>query len=333
MTVTSRLFEAYLKCPTKCFLWSRGETGTGNAYADWTHAQNLSCQLEGVTRKREGVANNECTTGPLDRKDLKFAKWRLAVNSKAYAQDLESTIHAVERVPSATPGEPARFIPIRFIFTNKISRHDKLLLAFDGLVLSEALGREVDHGNIIHGDDIVTLSVKTSALESEVRKITAKIATLLSGKEPDPVLNRHCAECEFRDRCKQKAVETDDLSLLAGVTEDERIRYRSKGIFTVTQLSYTFRPRRTPKRAKNPGKPRYNALQALAIREKTIYIHGSPQIPDSKAQVYLDIEGLPDSDSYYLIGVLILSEGQETFHSFWADQREQRAGTSEHSGY
>jgi hypothetical protein len=62
MTVTSRLFEAYLKCPTKCFLWSRGETGTGNTYADWTHAQNLSCQIEGVTRMKEGVANNECIT-------------------------------------------------------------------------------------------------------------------------------------------------------------------------------------------------------------------------------------------------------------------------------
>jgi hypothetical protein len=32
----------------------------------------------------------------------------------------------------------------------------------------------------------------------------------------------------FRDRCKQKAVGTDDLSLLAGITEDERIRYLRK---------------------------------------------------------------------------------------------------------
>ena len=30
MTVTSRLFDSYLKCPTKCFLWSRGETGTSS---------------------------------------------------------------------------------------------------------------------------------------------------------------------------------------------------------------------------------------------------------------------------------------------------------------
>jgi predicted RecB family nuclease len=131
----------------------------------------------------------------------------------------------------------------------------------------------------------------------------------------------HCAECEFRDRCRQKAIETDDLSLLSGITEAERTRYRSKGIFTVTQLSYTFRPRRAPKRAKNPGRLRYPALQALAIRENSVYIHGTVRLPDSASQVYLDIEGLPDTDSYYLISALVFfCEGQETFHTFWAEQ-------------
>lgn len=41
------------------------------------------------------------------------------------------------------------------------------------------------------------------------------------------------------------------------------------------------------------------------------------------SQVYLDIEGLPGSDSYYLIGALIVSEDQEAFHSFWADQTSE----------
>jgi predicted RecB family nuclease len=196
--------------------------------------------------------------------------------------------------------------------------------AFDALVLSNALGREVVLGKIVHGDDFVTCKVKTSALEGEVRSVNAKIATLISGKKPpDLVLNRHCPECEFRDSCRRKATETDDLSRLAGITEEERNRHRSKGIFTVTQLSYTFRPRRTPKRAKNPARPRYPALQALAIRENTVYVHGSPRPPDSKTQVYLDIEGLPDRESYYLLGALIVSEGQETFHSFWAAETSQ----------
>ena len=321
MIITPHLFEAYLKCPTKCFLRSLGETGAGNAYADWVFAQNTFYEREASRRLQEGVANDECAIGPLDRKELNSATWRIATEIKVYAQNLECTLHAVERLPSDTPGTPAQFTPTRFIFTNKLGRYDKLLLAFDALVLSETLGREVALGKIIHGDDFVTLKVKTSALESEVLRITAKIATLISDKKPpDLVLNRHCPECEFRDGCSQKATGTDDLSLLTGITEDERIRYRSKGIFSVTQLSYTFHPRRTPKRAKNPGRLRYPALQALAIRENTVYIHGNARLPDSDAQVYLDIEGLPDTDSYYLISALVVCEGQETFHTFWADQ-------------
>ena len=40
--------------------------------------------------------------------------------------------------------------------------------------------------------------------------------------------------------CRKIAVETDDLSLLANVTAKERQKLNGKGIFTVTQLSYTF---------------------------------------------------------------------------------------------
>ena len=153
-------------------------------------------------------------------------------------------IHAVERAPGKGSGKAAQFIPIRFIFTNKLSRDVKLLLAFDALVFSEAFERGVGLGKLIHGDNFATLNVKTTALIGEVRKRIEKIAAILSKKTPvDLILNRHCPECEFRDRCRQKALETDDLSLLAGMSAKERQKLRSKGIFTVTQLSYTFRPR------------------------------------------------------------------------------------------
>jgi hypothetical protein len=179
-------------------------------------------------------------------------------------------------------------------------------------------------GKIIHGDDHATLKVNTGALVGEVRRVTEKIGALLSSNAPpELVLNRHCPECEFRNQCRQKAVEKDELSLLSGMTETERQGHRSKGIFTVSQLSYTFRSRRAPKRAKNPATPHYFALQARAIRENTVFIHGTPRLPKSETQVFLDIEGLPDNGSYYLIGALVVSGGKEIFHSFWADHESQ----------
>ncbi len=314
MKISANFFEAFLKCPTKCWLRFTGEPTAGNAYAEWVQAQDKSYRADAAKRLIADVPANECDVALLVE-NLKTAKWRVVVdvlarielgrsrgnetqtsppeNSQSLlssAATIETRLHAIERIPSAGQGRPAQFVPIRFICRNKLAKDDKLLLAFDAFVLSEMLGRAVSPGKIIHGDDHSTLKVKTPALAGEVRKRLGKITALLgSPTPPDLVLNRHCAECEFQARCRKLAVEKDDLSLLAGMSAKERQKLRSKGIFTVTQLSYTFRPRRTPKHAKNPAKPRYLALQALAIRENTIYFHGTPTLPQSITQVYLDI--------------------------------------------
>jgi predicted RecB family nuclease len=324
MNITADLFEAYLKCHTKCFLRSHLAAGVGNTYADWVRTQTDAYRNDQIKElKTTAGRDGRIITAPLSEK-LKAAEWGYTFDFVARAQNLESHIHMLESVAPEESSKPVRFVPIRFVFTNKINKDDKLLLAFDALVLSEVVGREMGLGKIIHGDGRSTLNVKISALVSEVQKLISKITTLISVESPpDLILNRHCAECEFKVRCRQKAIEADDLSLLSAMTEKERSRHRSKGIFTVNQLSYTFRPRKAPKRAKNPAKPHYVALQALSIRENTVYIHGDPQLPASECNVFLDIEGLPDSDFYYLIGALFVINGQETFHSFWADNANE----------
>ena len=324
MKITTPLFEAGLKCITKCFLRSLGETGTGNAYADWVRTQAESYRNAGTNGLMAGAADDECIIGSPGAENWKTAKWRLAVDLVARAENLESRLHAVERVPSEGRGQPGQFTPIRFVFTNKLNRDDKLLLAFDALVLSEMLGRKVGLGKIIHGDNQATLKVKTSALAGEVRKLTGKIATMLSTPSPpDLVLNRHCAECEFQAQCRQKAIEKDDLSLLSRMTEKERRKFNSKGIFTVTQLSYIFRPRRRPKRLTAKREKYHHSLKALAIRERKIHIVGSPELKVEGTPVFLDVEGLPDRDFYYLIGVRVKTAQGVVQHSLWADSASE----------
>jgi hypothetical protein len=51
MTITADLFEAFLKCPTKCYLRSRGEVGAGHAYADWLRTQNESWHRDRIKCK------------------------------------------------------------------------------------------------------------------------------------------------------------------------------------------------------------------------------------------------------------------------------------------
>jgi hypothetical protein len=53
MTITSQLFEAFVKCPTKCWLKHSGENGMGNAYAAWVHTllDSTSAVIEGAFEK------------------------------------------------------------------------------------------------------------------------------------------------------------------------------------------------------------------------------------------------------------------------------------------
>lgn len=198
MLITSHLFEAYLKCQTKCFLRSLNRRPAANGYSDWVRAQQASYLSEGIKRLTEGAAQNECITRPITGQDVQSVKWRLALETTARVQNLESTIHAVERRVLEGRDNLALFSPIRFIFTNKLHRDDKLLLAFDALVLSELLGRQVGAGKIIHGNSCATLSVKTDALVTEVRRANEKISALLSANSaPELVLNHHCPKCEL----------------------------------------------------------------------------------------------------------------------------------------
>jgi len=81
------------------------------------------------------------------------------------------------------------------------------------------------------------------------------------------MLNKHCPYCAFHQRCHAEAMAKDDLSLLRGLSAKDITQHHKHGIFTVTQLSCTFRPRKRRKPA--PPKPPLHqaALQALAIRE------------------------------------------------------------------
>jgi predicted RecB family nuclease len=256
--------------------------------------------------------------------NLKASKWQLAINLVANWQNLETSLHALERVQSKGRGKAPQFIPIRFVFSNKITRDDKVLMAFDAFVLSEMLGREVSLGRLIHGDRHVKLNVRTLPLVKKVRKLIMTIEAMLSSDSPpDLVLNRHCDECEFQTLCRQRAIEKNDLSLLGGMTERNRKKFNSKGIFTITQLSYTFRPRRRGKRKPDRREKYHHALKALSIREHKIHIVGRPEPWREGKQVFIDVEGLPDRDTYYLIGVRLEASEGILQHSLWADEPDE----------
>ena len=48
-----------------------------------------------------------------------------------------------------------------------------------------------------------------------------------------------------------------------------------------------------------------------------------PEIPQSYTKIYLDVEGIPDQDFYYLIGLVVTDEISTKNFSFWANNRDE----------
>jgi predicted RecB family nuclease len=318
-SVTSRLFEAYLACPTKCYLQSTGEVAAINDFAIWNETRSETYLCEGVQRLTTDH-HSESAPEPPEPGHWKNVRWHFALNLIARAENMKASLQVVQRFPTKGTNKTSQFVPIRFVPANKLSRSDKLMAGFDALVLSKASGVKVDLAKIIHGDKGSVFKIKASSLSRIVYNTVGKIAALLSATAPpDLILNRHCPECGFQSRCRKMAVQKDDLSLLANLPDKERSRLNRKGIFTVNQLSYTFRPRRRIKRLAAKPEKYHHSLKALAIREQKIHIVGRPQLRIEGTPIYFDVEGIPDRNFYYLLGAYLETDDGPKRHSLWAN--------------
>jgi predicted RecB family nuclease len=331
--ITDGLFDAYLKCKTKAYLtFGRATSGKySHPISDWQ--QRLAENYQADCRAHLEFADSvDCFVGTPRADDLRGAKYRLIIQPYITAQDVGSNIHALERGTAPTR-KGTSYSPIRFVPSEKVSRHHKLMLAFDAHVLGKAFGQMPTKGTIIHGLQHTALVLKLDAWIHDVEPLMGKLRTLLTeGTPPEPVMIKHCKECIFETSCRKRLTEKDDLSLLDGLGTTERAKLNAKGIFTVTQLAYTFRPRRPPKNHASRREKYHHALKALAIRDRKIHVVGKPELAFSGTPVYLDIESLPDRGFYYLIGLRVPAGASFFQHSLWADEAkdEERIWRSFH---
>ncbi|MEA1972638.1 MAG: IS66 family transposase, partial [Candidatus Cloacimonadota bacterium] len=216
------------------------------------------------------------------------------------------------------------YSPTIIIGTNQILKEDKIKLAFSGHALSNFQKEKPSHGTIV-SSNLKSYTIKLEPLYKDVSKIIKKINSWIKNKnlnKPQLVLNKNCSFCIFQKQCKIDALEQDSLSLLDRMTEKEISKYKKKGIFTLNQLSYLFKPRRQKRNKEIPLKFSLE-LQALALRENKIYIQELPSISKNRIEIYLDIEGIPDLDFYYLIGLLIIDGDNQSTYSYWANSQDE----------
>jgi len=183
-----------------------------------------------------------------------------------------------------------------------------------------SLALSIEHADLTY-DAIDRPSEKQLEAAKELLSRTRKC---IFGKVPPPFYSiPHCSECRYKETCYVKLKEKDCISLLAGMTPKVVEKYHKKGITTITQLSYLFRPRRNRRSILGSSRQMWD-LKALALREKKTYVVQRTDLVKESISIFLDFEGLPDQKFHYLLGGTIVKDGKspEPF-SFWSDTPSQ----------
>ena len=245
------LLEDYLNCETKSYIRLRGRSGQATEYS------RLSAQFD--TRHRtdafQWLASQSAT---VDVRHFNGSRLEglaighaMILDAVGEAEGLETDFHGLQRAAGDSRLGPYSYRPIRIHRRPHASSAVRLLLAFDALILGQLQGLLPEAGILICGPTFRRVRVPLQThLESLATVLTRLRIQINSVAEPQLMLKRHCDLCEFKELCRAKAIETDNLTLLRGLTSKEMARHYSKGIFTIKQLSYTFRARRPAKRQK-----------------------------------------------------------------------------------
>jgi predicted RecB family nuclease len=320
--ITSEIVIAYDQCPRKAYLLlCASDAGRVNEY------------IAVIERQKSIHQNSYLENLRLQYPDIPTYSGRELRNGSSFLmsgilqdKDCEADYGILTKVVSLSLLGEHSYEPTIFVGTHQIDGDQKLELIFVGYVLGQIQGQPPTLGKIISAD----LKFHTVSLDNSYKILTPILQNLreliqADSAEPPPlVLNKHCSYCQFQHLCQTQAEKDDNLSLLSHATAKVLKHYEKKGIFTVKQLSYLYKPRRRNKRVKKaPLRLHKLELQALAIRTNKIYLHELPQLSRKPIELFLDIEGIPDRQYEYLIGLLICDETNSCQHySFWADARE-----------
>jgi predicted RecB family nuclease len=319
--ITNAIFADYFKCQYKAYLKFSGKTGRKSTFQ--VMQEEISEEYKASTSFfLEHTWSGEKIISDLTLSRFQKYSYTRGINIKDKSERFEVLFDCIIKDSKSNK----YLIPVLFTNKENLAINDKLNLAFCGFALGLAVGEIPSFGRIIHGAEHSNIRVKLDKLIARVRPVVERIESFHNDNDlPQLHINKHCQVCEFEDDCMNTALKNDDLSLISGLGSKKIDRLHNKGIFTVNQLSFTFKPRRK-KKSKRPKLNSFNpALKALALRENKVYVFEEPQMPTSDIEIFLDIESIPDRDFYYLIGVLINEKGTISEHSFWADQQDQQS--------
>jgi predicted RecB family nuclease len=318
--ITREVLESYLHCKTKAHLKLTGQQGSVSDYETLLITRRQEVRQLAIGKILAKYPEAEVARDiPLIATSLRAGP--LFVLDAILEDDvLALGFDGLKRVDGPSKLGDFHYVPMLFYEGWKFGKEQKLLLELYGLFLFGIQDRLPGNGVVWYGPECKLTKVRLDPDVRRTERLLREVKEMVSAESaPKLILNDHCRICEFRRSCQATAVEKDDLSLLRGLSPKDIAGLNRRGIFTVTQYSHTFRPRRA--RKGQPGRIRkyHHSLQASAIRDGAVYVAEKPVLPSTRVQIFLDVEGVPDTDLYYLIGMVISGDGVKREYSFWAE--------------
>jgi predicted RecB family nuclease len=318
--MTCKTFAGYLQCKTKGQLLWRA----GTVEPDFTEMVSVRYKIASVAQIQSWISRKVIS---YDELSVKCEQSFLIDCDTAYL-DIRTT-NMPQGVGAKNKSDRDRsFLPILFTVHEPIESWHKTLLCFAAIAIWNTC-RNVPHaGYICHGSDRkITKLPLTDAIGRTFEILHQAYRSIASGVDVPLILNKHCNICSFNKHCRDIAIATDNLSIIGTLGEKEHRKLVEKGVTTITQLSYGYRPRRKRRAlAKAPFAPGItikndNKLRALALKKGQIHVVNPQPGPRKGTPVYLDVEGTPGDDFFYLIGMRYQIDTEWVECSLWADTR------------
>lgn len=311
MQINDDILHDFIYCQYSAFLKSKHQKGILSEYQKLYNQlkQNQKFQFEKTLSENKTLICNNSTF------DNTIPKEGISINLKFTHANINLIFDGIEFTGNNN------IIPIFITPFEKITKYDKQFIAIQSYYIQREFDIHVESGKVIYGKLLNQTKFKLSASTKSIKKLIDDLnKTISDSDEPSLVLNNHCIVCEYRVYCIKKAKADDNLSLLDRATNKVIEKYKKKGIFTIQQLSYLYKPRRRKKQRAKQLISHNIELQALAIRTNKILVQLLPELFRQPIELFLDIEGNPDHESYYLIGLIVSKNQEITSYTYWADR-------------
>ncbi len=325
MVISREDIESYLQCEYKAYLQRAGKIGNKTEYELCFHDIQKKYTSQVVQKLRQSAEIVSVAEGIEIDTNIVKTRFNTIINGSITVHDFHVQVEVLQKVSIPSKVDDFQYVPLIISYKENPTKTEKRLLAVVALLLEEKLGYRPRYGKIVHGRKCRSTKVQLEAFITEASKVLLDMKNIWTEHlEPSFTLNAHCKICKYHDYCRKKAIDSDHLSLLGGVRIKEIKKWNNKGYFTINQLSYAFRPRRKRIRTHNDRRPYRFELKALAIRENKVHVYEIPQpLIKSNVQIYFDVEGIPDRNCYYLIGIVVVSEHAVDEFSLWANNEHE----------